>query len=70
VTGTCTLEDDVTPDLLKAKVAGIILTGTLVAPRAIVGLVQALTLAKTGTIAASDDPRIQERMRERDRNRG
>jgi hypothetical protein len=70
ITGACTLEEDVTPDVLKQKVAGIILTGTLVAPRAIVGLVQALTLSKTGTIAASDDPRILERMRERGRDRG
>jgi hypothetical protein len=70
ITGTCTLEEDVTPDVLKEKVAGIILTGTLVAPRAIVGLVQALTLSKTGTITTSDDPRVLERIRERGRDRG
>ena len=75
VTGQCTLEEDVTPALFKEKVAGIILTGTLVAPRAVVGLVQALTLEKTGTIVASDDPRaaeprLSERERERDEDRG
>ena len=69
VTGQCTLEDDVTPELLKAKVAGIILTGMLVAPRDAVGMAQALTLAKTGTITTSDDPRVLERARERERNR-
>ena len=75
ITGHCTLEEDVTPELLKEKVAGIILTGTLVAPRAIVGLVQALTFDKTGTIVSSDDPRaaeprLSERERERNEDRG
>lgn len=72
ITGHCTFEDDVTPDLLKEKVAGIILTGTLVAPRAVVGLVQALTFDKTGTIVPSDDPRAAEppRLSERERERG
>ena len=68
-TGNCTLEEDVTPDLLKQKVAGIILTGNLIAPRAALGAVQALTLAKRGNISASDDPRVLERMRERERER-
>jgi hypothetical protein len=69
VTGNCTLEDDVTPDLLKEKVAGIILTGNFIAPRAALGAVQALTLSKTGNISASDDPRVLERARERERER-
>jgi hypothetical protein len=64
LTGHCTLEDDVTPDILKQKVAGIILTGHLVAPRSLVGMVQALTLAKTGRISASDDPQARDRDRD------
>jgi hypothetical protein len=70
VTGNCTLEDDVTPEMLKQKVAGIILTGNLVAPRGVLGAAQALTLAKTGNILASDDPRVLARARERARDRG
>lgn len=69
VTGNCTLEDDVTPDLLKQKVAGIILTGNLVASRQAIGMAQALTLEKTGNIMTSDDPRVLERARERERER-
>jgi hypothetical protein len=70
VTGHCTLEDDVTPDLLKQKVAGIILTGALVAPPDTVGMAQVLTIQKNGTIMRSDDPRVEERARERERDRG
>jgi hypothetical protein len=69
VTGNCTLEEDVTPDILKQKVAGIILTGNLVAPREAIGMAQALMLAKTGNVMPSDDPRVLERARERERNR-
>lgn len=70
ITGHVTLEDDVTPALVKEKVAGIILTGTLVAPRPVIGLVQALTVEKTGTIVASDDPRAADvRLSERERER-
>jgi hypothetical protein len=67
VTGRCVLEEDVTPELLKEKVAGIILTGTLVAAREVVGMAQALTLAKTGAIMTSDDPRVLEHAREQAR---
>jgi hypothetical protein len=70
VTGNCTLEDDVTPDLLNQKVAGIILTGNLVASREAIGAAQALMLSKTGNVSTSDDPRVLERARERERNRG
>jgi len=69
VTGNCTLEEDVTPDVLKQKLAGIILTGNLVASRAAIGMAQALMLAKTGNVMTSDDPRHLERARERERNR-
>jgi hypothetical protein len=69
VTGNCTLEEDVTPDILKQKVAGIILTGNLVAPREAIGMAQTLMLAKAGNVMPSDDPRVLERARERERNR-
>jgi hypothetical protein len=54
LTGRCTVEDDVTPDLFKQKVAGIIQTGRLTASREIVGLIQALALQQTGRISISD----------------
>jgi hypothetical protein len=66
VNGRCTFEDDVTVDVLKEKLKGIILNGRIDAPRAIVPIVQALTLAKNGRITASDDPR----QRDRDAGRG
>jgi hypothetical protein len=67
ITGRCTFEDDVTPEVLKEKLAGVILTGRITAPRAVVPLIQARTLAKTGRIIASDDPRVRDRDRDRDR---
>jgi hypothetical protein len=66
VNGRCTFEDDVTPDVLKEKLKGIILNGRIDAPRAIVPIVQALTLVRNGRITASDDPR----QRDRDAGRG
>ena len=50
MTGRCTFEEDVTAEILKQKLGGIILTGRMTAPRAVVPLIQALTLAKTGRI--------------------
>lgn len=67
LTGRTTFEDDVTPDILKQKVGGIILTGRITAPRLLVPLIQALTLAKTGRISASDDEAARDRDRDRDR---
>jgi hypothetical protein len=66
ITGRCTFEDDVTPEILKQKVGGIILTGRIDAPRAVVPLIQVLTLAKTGRISASDEDRDRGRDRDRD----
>jgi hypothetical protein len=50
VTGKLTIEADVTLDLLRAKVPEIVLTGQLVAPKALIPLLQVLTVDKTGTI--------------------
>jgi hypothetical protein len=69
INGHCTFEDDVTPDVLKAKLRGIMLNGVIEAPRATVPIIQALTLAKNGSIRASDDPRHRGRDRDGDRDR-
>jgi hypothetical protein len=69
ITGRCTFEDDVTLEILKAKLGGIILTGRITAPRAIVPLIQVLTLAKTGRITPTDDDRDRGRGRDRDHPR-
>jgi hypothetical protein len=66
ITGRCTFADDVTPEVVKAKLGGIVLTGRIIAPRAVVPLIQVLTLAKTGRIGASDE--VGERDRDRDRD--
>jgi hypothetical protein len=65
ISGRCTFADDVTPEILKQKVGGIILTGRITAPRAIVPLIQVLTLAKTGRISASDEDQDRDRGRSR-----
>jgi hypothetical protein len=69
VNGRCTFEDDVTVDVLKQKLGGVILNGRIDAPRAVVPILQALTLAKNGRIAASDDARNRDGDRGRDRDR-
>ena len=53
--GTYTIEPDVTPELLKRKVGGINLAGTLKAPRALVPLLQALCVERQGPIVALED---------------
>jgi hypothetical protein len=52
--GRFVFDDDVSPDLVKQKVAALVLDGTVVAPRRLVPLLQVLTLARSGTITASD----------------
>jgi hypothetical protein len=67
--GRYTFADDVTPDVLKQKVGGIILNGRITAPRAAVSMIQALTLAKSGRIDASEDEHDRDHDRSRDRDR-
>jgi hypothetical protein len=57
LTGRFTIDDDVSVDLVKQKVAAVVLTGKLTAPRDVVSLIQARTLTKTGVIrvSGSDD---------------
>lgn len=52
IMGQLTFEDDVTVDLLKAKVPEIVLMGQIKAPAALVPLVQVLTVEKMGEIKA------------------
>jgi hypothetical protein len=52
--GTFTFEEDIPLDVFKQKVAGIVFDGKLIAPRRLVPMLQALTLARDGTIIASD----------------
>jgi len=53
--GDFVVEPDVTSDLLKRKVAEITLVGALEAPRALVPLLQALTVERQGVISALED---------------
>jgi len=50
VNGHCTIEEDVTVDLLRSKVADIVLNGHLEGPKHIVPLLQVLTTVKNGAI--------------------
>jgi hypothetical protein len=67
VNGRCTFDDDVTVDVLKQKLGGVILNGRIDAPRTIVPIIQALTLSKNGRISATDDRRERDRDHDRDR---
>ena len=60
IVGTLRLEDDVTADLLRARVQSIILFGTLIGPRPLIPMLQFLTTEKFGAILAADDVASQE----------
>ncbi len=64
--GNSVFEDDVTAEVMKPKVAGIVVNGNVTAPRSVVPLIQALCLAQSGNIRSTDGPRA----RHRDRDRG
>jgi hypothetical protein len=53
--GKFVFEADVTPELLKGKVAEIVLNGRITASPALVPMLQMLTIARNGRIAADDD---------------
>jgi len=55
IDGKCTIDDDVTSEHIRSKVAGLVLDGKLVAPRNVVPALQVVALALDGTIAASDE---------------
>lgn len=55
IIGSVTIEDDVSPALLKEKVSDIALIGTLRGSAAVVPVLQFLTTSKTGKIATSGE---------------
>jgi hypothetical protein len=55
IDGKCSIGDDVTPELIRHKVAGLVLDGKLVAPRQVIPALQVVALALDGKISASDD---------------
>jgi hypothetical protein len=52
--GKFIFEEDVSPELLKRKVAEIVLNGKIVAPAALVPMLQVLTVARNGRITTDD----------------
>ena len=55
IDGTCVIDDDVTPELIRQKVAGLALDGKLVAPRHVIPALQVVALVLDGKISASND---------------
>jgi hypothetical protein len=53
--GRFTFEDDLPPELLRAKVASITLVGTIIAPKELVPVLQLLTTQKHGRITTERD---------------
>ena len=53
--GKFSIDDDVTPELLRQKIAGIVLDGKLTAPRRLVPMLQVLCIARDGKISSSDE---------------
>ena len=56
IDGKCTIEDDVTPELIRQKVQGLVLDGRLVAPRRAVPALQVVALVLDGRLSPSDEP--------------
>lgn len=52
--GKFTFDDDVSPEVVKQKVAAIVLDGKIIAPRRLVPLLQVLAIARDGKITATD----------------
>jgi RNA polymerase sigma-70 factor (ECF subfamily) len=50
-----TIEDDVTVDLLRAKVPEIVLVGKIIAPKALIPMLQVLTTEKIGAIMTPEE---------------
>jgi hypothetical protein len=61
LSGNSVFEEDVTPEIVKQKVAGVVMSGNVTAPRSVVPMLQTLTLAKCGNLRSSDDPRARRR---------
>ncbi|WP_199616263.1 hypothetical protein [Paenibacillus alkalitolerans] len=56
--GMFTIDDDVTPELLKSKVSEIVLAGTLKAPKSLTGILQVKATEKAGKIIPLKDDKI------------
>ena len=54
--GSFSLDDDVSPELMRRAVAGIVLTGKIRAPRALLPMLQLLCIAREGKIESLDVP--------------
>jgi hypothetical protein len=54
--GKFIFDEDVSPEVLKAKVAAIVFDGKIVAPRRLVPMLQVLAIVRDGRITASDAP--------------
>jgi hypothetical protein len=55
VDGKCSIDDDVTPELIRQKVSGLVLDGKLVAPRRVIPALQVVALVLDGKLVASGD---------------
>jgi len=53
LSGSFTIDDDVSPDLVRQKIAAVVLSGKLTAPRDVASLIQARALTKSGVIKVS-----------------
>jgi hypothetical protein len=56
IQGKCLLEDDISPELLRQKVAGLVVEGVLTAPRRVMPVLQLVSLSRPGKLVASYDP--------------
>src|SRR5262249_16431714 len=54
--GSFSFDDDVTPEALRRAVAGIVLSGKIRAPRALLPMLQLLSIAREGKIEPLDVP--------------
>jgi hypothetical protein len=55
VVGSLRIDDDVPPELLRAKVSDITLVGKLTAPRRLLPVLQLVTTERYGTLRAAED---------------
>ena len=54
ILGDLTIDDDVTAEMFRAKVPEIVLTGNLIAPKALIPTLQVLATERTGVISVKD----------------
>jgi hypothetical protein len=54
IDGKCTIEDDVTPELVRDKIRAFVFDGHLTAPRKVLGALQAVALSLDGKLGTDD----------------